>query len=67
MCVVRIDSRSVDKHPVREGYERMPSVEGWLFRPLANGQVEVTMTGHAGFRWCSTSSDCKFVDSRTSL
>ena len=20
---------------------------GWLFRPLANGQVEVTMTGHA--------------------
>jgi len=46
--VVRIDSRSVDNHPVREGYERMPSVEGgWLFRPLANGQVEVTMTGHA--------------------
>lgn len=46
--IVKIDSQSVDNHPIRDGYERMPRVEGgWVFRPLANGQVEVTMTGHA--------------------
>ena len=46
--VVRIDSHSISDYPIRAGYERMPKVEGgWLFRPVANGQVEVTMTGHA--------------------
>lgn len=46
--IVRIDSQSLDDYPIRAGFERMPKVEGgWLFRPLSNGQVEVTMTGHA--------------------
>ena len=45
---VTIESQSLDDYPIRDGYERMPKVEGgWLFRPLGNGQVEVTMTGHA--------------------
>lgn len=45
---VRIDSHSINDYPIRDGYERMPKVEGgWLFRPAGNGQVEVTMTGHA--------------------
>ncbi|PTQ89683.1 START domain-containing protein [Agitococcus lubricus] len=45
---VRIESNSVNDYPIRDGYERMPKVEGgWLFRPLTNGSVEVTMTGHA--------------------
>ena len=46
--LVKIDSHSVANHPVRDGYERMPNVHGgWEFRALGNGQVEVTMTGHA--------------------
>jgi hypothetical protein len=45
---VTIESQSLDDYPIRDGYERMPKVEGgWLFRPLGNGHVEVTMTGHA--------------------
>ncbi|HQV81009.1 MAG: hypothetical protein KBF23_03815 [Agitococcus sp.] len=45
---VTIESYSLDDYPIRDGYERMPKVEGgWLFRPLGNGRVEVTMTGHA--------------------
>ena len=45
---VTIESQSLDDYPISDNHERMPKVEGgWLFRPLANGQVEVTMTGHA--------------------
>lgn len=45
---VRIDSHNVDTFPVDRCCLRMPSVEGsWIFKPLADGQVEVTMTGHA--------------------
>lgn len=45
---VTIDSQSLDDYPISDNHERMPRVEGgWLFRPLANGMVEVTMTGHA--------------------
>ena len=46
--LVTIDSQSLDDYPISPNHERMPSVEGgWLFRPLGNGEVEVTMTGHA--------------------
>lgn len=45
---VRIDSSSITTFPPRPGCLRMPVVEGsWIFRPLGDGQVEVTMTGHA--------------------
>lgn len=45
---VRIDSSNINTVPPRNGCLRMPVVEGsWIFRPLGDGQVEVTMTGHA--------------------
>jgi hypothetical protein len=47
---VTINSRALNspEHPPEEGYVRMPQMEGiWLFRPLGNEMVEVTMYGHA--------------------
>lgn len=48
---VRIDSNEsahINKYPVAENCLRMPMVKGyWLLKPLANGLVEVTMSGHA--------------------
>lgn len=47
---VSIDSRGVSlaSVPPREGVVRMPALRGrWEFRPLGEGRVEVTMTGHA--------------------
>lgn len=46
--IVRIDSNTVSGFPTRQGNLNMPLVQGsWQFRPLGNGQVEITMTGHA--------------------
>ncbi|HQV21794.1 MAG TPA: hypothetical protein PLJ88_01725 [Agitococcus sp.] len=46
--LVTIESQSLDDYPINANHERMPRVEGgWSFRPLGNGEVEVTMTGHA--------------------
>lgn len=48
---VRIDSNessNAAKYPIDECCLRMPMVKGyWLFQPLGNGLVEVTMSGHA--------------------
>lgn len=48
---VRIDSNgslSANKYPVADDCLRMPMVKGyWLFKPVGNGMVEVTMSGHA--------------------
>ncbi|MDF3030647.1 MAG: hypothetical protein K0R03_1205 [Moraxellaceae bacterium] len=47
---VTVDSRSVanPQFPQRDKFVRMPSMWGrWEFRPLGNGKVEVTMSGHA--------------------
>lgn len=48
---VRIDSNesvSAQKYPVADCCLRMPMVKGyWLFKPVGNGLVEVTMSGHA--------------------
>jgi hypothetical protein len=45
---VRIDSNSVTTLPPKACCVRMPMVEGsWIFRPVGNGLVEITMTGHA--------------------
>ncbi|HNN29619.1 MAG TPA: hypothetical protein PKL36_11325 [Agitococcus sp.] len=48
---VRIDSNesvSANKYPVADCCLRMPMVKGyWLFKPVGNGMVEVTMSGHA--------------------
>lgn len=48
---VRIDSSespNAANYPVKECCLRMPMVQGyWSFKPLANGMVEVTMSGHA--------------------
>lgn len=45
---VRIDSNQIRTLPPLSCCVRMPLVEGsWVFRPLGNGMVEVTMTGHA--------------------
>lgn len=48
---VRIDSNEspdAAHYPVKECCVRMPLVQGfWMFKPLANGMVEVTMSGHA--------------------
>ena len=48
---VRIDSNEsayANKYPVAECCLRMPMVKGyWLFKPVGNGLVEVTMSGHA--------------------
>ena len=48
---VRIDSNesvSASKYPVADCCLRMPMVKGyWLFKPVGNGMVEVTMSGHA--------------------
>jgi len=45
---VRIDSRNINTLPPKPCCLRMPMVEGsWIFKPLANGMVEITMTGHA--------------------
>ncbi|RZU38272.1 hypothetical protein EV700_2200 [Fluviicoccus keumensis] len=45
---VRIDSNSINTQPPRACCVRMPMVEGsWIFRPIGNGMVEITMTGHA--------------------
>lgn len=47
---VSIDSRSVslDALPPRDGLVRMPAMWGrWEFRPVGDGMVEVTMSGHA--------------------
>lgn len=48
--VVTINSHALNspEYPPQEGYVRMPQMEGlWLFRPLGNEMVEVTMYGHA--------------------
>lgn len=49
--IVRIDnseSAKAAKYPVKAGCLRMPVVQGyWMFKPLANGMVEITMAGHA--------------------
>ena len=48
---VRIDSNespNAASYPLKECCLRMPMVQGyWSFKPLANGMVEVTMSGHA--------------------
>lgn len=48
---VRIDSSespNAANYPVKNCCLRMPMVQGyWSFKPLANGMVEVTMSGHA--------------------
>lgn len=47
---VTINSRGVygPEYPEDPDYVRMPSMDGtWLFRPLGNGMVEVTMIGHS--------------------
>mgnify|MGYP003351964726 CR=1 FL=1 len=48
---VRIDSNesvNASKYPVADCCLRMPMVKGyWLFKPVGNGMVEVTMSGHA--------------------
>lgn len=47
---VTVDSRGIDLPalPPRPGLVRMPAMWGrWVFRPLGNGQVEVTMSGQA--------------------
>jgi hypothetical protein len=47
---VTVDSRSVSspQFPRREDFVRMSSMWGhWEFRPLGEGRVEVTMSGHA--------------------
>ena len=45
---VRIDSRRVGGYGVLKDNVSMPEVQGsWIFRPMGQGQVEVTMTGHA--------------------
>ncbi len=48
---VRIDSNEspdAASYPVKACCLRMPLVQGfWMFKPLANGMVEVTMSGHA--------------------
>jgi hypothetical protein len=46
--VVRIDSNTVGGYAPRTGNLNMPVVQGsWLFKPVGNGKVEITMTGHA--------------------
>lgn len=49
--VVRIDSNQSPyeaKYPIDACCLRMPMVKGyWLFKPLANSMVEVSMSGHA--------------------
>ncbi|MCP5176891.1 MAG: hypothetical protein H6997_04955 [Moraxellaceae bacterium] len=49
--IVRIDSNEsafAAKYPVSDCCLRMPMVKGfWLFKPIANGMIEVTMSGHA--------------------
>lgn len=47
---VFIDSRSTPagQYPESDGFVRMPGMRGrWEFRPLGDGKVEVTMSGHA--------------------
>jgi hypothetical protein len=48
---VRIDSNESPyeaKYPVNDCCLRMPMVKGyWLFKPVSNGMVEVSMSGHA--------------------
>ena len=48
---VRIDSNesvNANKYAVADCCLRMPMVKGyWLFKPVGNGMVEVTMSGHA--------------------
>jgi hypothetical protein len=48
---VRIDSSespNAANYPIKECCLRMPMVQGyWSFKPLINGMVEVTMSGHA--------------------
>lgn len=47
---ITINSRGVSlpEFPPDPAYVRMPAMEGiWIFRPLDNGMVEVTMYGHA--------------------
>jgi len=48
---VRIDSNespNAANYPIKECCLRMPMVQGyWSFKPLINGMVEVTMSGHA--------------------
>ncbi len=48
---VRIESNesaTAVNYPVKDCCLRMPMVQGyWSFKPLANGMVEVTMSGHA--------------------
>ena len=46
--VVRIDSNTVGGFATRKGKLNMPLVQGsWQLRPVGNGLVEITMTGHA--------------------
>lgn len=48
--IVTIQSRSVSgpEYPHAPGFVRMPEMEGtWIFRPLGNEMVEVTMIGRA--------------------
>lgn len=45
---VRIDSRQVPGYAPLKGNMVMPEVQGsWVFRPVGQGMVEITMTGHA--------------------
>lgn len=47
---VTINSHGISgpEYPVDPHYVRMTTMEGqWIFRPLGNGMVEVTMIGHA--------------------
>jgi hypothetical protein len=47
---VTVDSRSVSnpQFPHRSDFVRMPSLWGlWEFKPLGDGRIEVTMSGHA--------------------
>lgn len=46
--VVMIRSRSTAQYPVNPEFVRMPDMVGdWVFRPLGDGKVEVTMIGRA--------------------
>lgn len=46
--VVMIRSRSTAQYPVNPEFVRMPDMVGdWVFRPLGEGKVEVTMIGRA--------------------
>ncbi len=52
--IVRIDSNTVSGFPTRQGNLNMPLVQGsWQFRPLGNGQVEITMD-----RACRSGRQC---------